>query len=153
MIRAGLIAAVQAAPAMADEMPAASGRITCGPAHVPGASNCTGTLVAPAIVLTSAHCVRGGIGDPQGIPFAAGCRDGQALATARGAKVILAAGTALAADAALVRLDRPLPPSIAPLPLQAAGHRLLSRFAYRRDRPGVAEANDICMVLSRTARF
>lgn len=87
-----------------------------------GASYCSGTLIAPDLVLTAAHCVYKSDGDevygPKEITFRAGLREGKAAAT-RGVKAVAAhakfrplenmSASNVQHDVALLRLDRPIP--------------------------------------------
>lgn len=86
-----------------------------------GQSYCSGTLIAPDLVLTAAHCLYRGNSDqlwaPSEIIFRAGLRDGQAEATRRIKAAAAHDGfdptenmTAqnVAHDLALLRLDKPI---------------------------------------------
>lgn len=159
-----LLAAVsgQAQPA-----PEAVGRISYGAAPRQGAAICTGALVAPDLVLTAGHCVRGAQDKPATVYFAAGFADGRSLALRRGVEVILSegdaasAGTAagLAQDVALLRLEAPiaadlvmaLPLADAVEPQSPAGLPEAGRFsliAYRRDAPDLPQRRDDCALLA-----
>ena len=58
------LAALASEAALAEDIPSAIGRISYGDAMEPGAAICTGVLVAPDLVLTAGHCVRGSSADP-----------------------------------------------------------------------------------------
>jgi hypothetical protein len=146
--RAAALALLLAAPAPAQEMPDAVGRLTHGAAHRPGAALCTATLVAPDLALTAAHCVRGAVAAPQSLLFAAGYRAGRAAGSARVREVILSGGRGGRADAALVRLERPLP-GVAPLPVVSPEADAYIRFGYRRDAPESPEPAVRCTVRAR----
>lgn len=131
-----------ATAAGAQDFPAV-GRITYGGTFLPGSAICSGTLVAPDIVLTAAHCVRGSVETPALVHFAAGYRDGTSVATGQGAAITLARGGGLAADVALVRLQSPL--SVPPLPTGPETDPWLTRVGYRREAPDVPETEPLCL--------
>lgn len=117
----------------------------------PKGAVCTGTLVAPDLVLTAGHCVGDGAATA-GLTFAAGWRQEQAVAVRKARAVVRAeavndAGRTLANDLALIVLDRKIAETlVAPLPLSPAG-RLAESYSfigYRRDRPGVIARTDDC---------
>lgn len=118
---------------------------------LPKGAICTGTLVAPDLVLTAGHCVKEN-SDMATLHFAAGWRDGVAIAMRAARGVVLAetaAGAArtLADDLALIILDRPIPEGeITPLPLSKANILAegYSFFGYRRDLPGFLGRDDTC---------
>lgn len=123
---AGLICGLLATTASAEDMPSAVGRISYSDVPQPGSAICSGVLVAPDLVLTAGHCVRGAAGDPAALRFDAGWSDGTPTRR-RGRAVILASralptGLAgLSQDVALLVLETGfLPEEAQPLPLAAA---------------------------------
>jgi protease YdgD len=105
----------------------AVGLITHG-TLVPGAAVCTGTLVAPDLEQTAAHCVGD---DPSSLRFAAGWAAGRAVAEGKGREVTREEGTGPAGDLALVRLEAAM--GVVPLPPARGTAGTLVAVAYRRD--------------------
>jgi hypothetical protein len=141
--------------ARAEEVPAAIGRISYGASPEPGAAICTGVLVAPDLVLTAAHCVRGAIETPETIRFEAGWSAGGPTGHRQGSAVILAGeaeaqGLAgLEEDVALVVLDAPFPPvDFPPLTLSdpEAGPFIL--IGFDRSAPDLPRAG-LCRPLAK----
>jgi protease YdgD len=134
--------------ANAQDIPAALGRISYAAEHVAGAAMCTGVLVAPDLVLTAGHCLRGAAGDPASVWFAAAYRDGQSSALVQGAEVILidgAVGGDFARDLALLRLVQAIPSDqVTPLPLANPVATSFTLIAYRRDAPDQITRTDTC---------
>lgn len=131
----------------------AIGQITYGSAKA-GAAICTGTLVAPDLVLTASHCL--GLLtnkqiDPGTVNFAAGWNSGASVATRHGVEFLPSGVPGLEGDVALLVLDQPIPPEIAtPLALATAPVEVgstLTLLAYRRDAPERLMRDDDCRLL------
>jgi len=145
-----------AQPGAAQELPGAFraiGQITYGSPPSPGAAICTGTLVAPDLVLTAGHCVTGTAEKPLApadIRFAAGWQDGHAVAMAQGREVIRSGLAGLQGDTALLRLATPIGPSAAvPIALSAGtgAERAFTMLGYRRDAPERPVAKSGCRLI------
>lgn len=140
----------------ADDVPAALGRISYGADPVPGTPICTGVLVAPDLVLTAGHCVRGATDNPQTIRFEAGWSGDQSAGRRQGVAVITvgkgsAPGlTGLAEDAALLVLEAALPSAdFPPLPLSDPGVGPLNLIAFDREAPDRPRQKALCRPLAK----
>lgn len=151
----------------------AIGRINRGTYERRSGGFCTGTLVAPDLVITAAHCVwnqaRKRLLPADTIHFLPGYQRGSYLAHARAARLIVAdryRGTDRSVDIeptsdwAILVLDRPLK-TIQPIPWQdpalpalQARYRLerLSQAGYSRDRAHVMTYNDSCALSAVAGR-
>lgn len=137
----------------------AVGRLNLG-----GRGFCTATLVAPDRVATAAHCLffaRTGAQIPADrLHFLAGYRKGEFVAHRVASSVeIHPAFTpprpenarAVAADIALVTLERPIPPeTVAPIPLaeRLVDGARLSLVSYARDRPELPSIEADCSAIA-----
>lgn len=131
-----------------------------GRLEIAGQGFCTATLIDTRLVLTAAHCVTDASGPvaPDQLVFRAGLRDGRADAERGARRVVISRGyrpgavgtAALAADIALIELDRPVDPHIvAPIPAGAMAGVQIGVVSYAHDRAERPALQEECRVLSR----
>ncbi|NJS37739.1 MAG: trypsin-like serine protease [Rhodobacteraceae bacterium] len=148
----GLLAAF---PVWAEVLPPAIGRISYGIATEPGEAVCTGVLVAPDLVLTAGHCVRGAAADPQSVQFFAGWSaidaGGGPAGWGKAAEVILLPSSDspglehLLQDVALVVLEAPFPvDAFPPLPIAGLEDGPLTLIGFARSAPDVLPQPALC---------
>lgn len=132
-----------------------------GRLNVQGKGFCTGTLIAPDLVLTAGHCLQdirlGRTVSPRLVHFLPGFRAGAFAHHGRAAAVAVAdpdavRDVALGLDLGLVRLTEPVPDTIRPMPLAPAvetGQRLFS-LSYGMDRSQVLSRQETCKITRRS---
>lgn len=126
---------------------------------------CTGALIAPDLVLTSAHCLfdkqTGARIDPEAIEFLAGWRNGRAEAYRMARRAVahpeyVYSGeeklARVAYDLALVELDQPIRlPGIQPFGTDAYPRRgdEVGVVSYAKDREDAPSLQEVCHVLGK----
>ncbi len=126
---------------------------------------CTGTLISQDLVLTAAHCAlnraKGAPYEPGKVTFRAGLSDGQALAERKVVQIAVhpnyakhphLSAAAIRVDVALMRLDQPIPYTVAdPFALHSgrvAGNEV-SIASYGRGRSEAITRERSCRILER----
>ncbi|MBL4929558.1 trypsin-like serine peptidase [Fuscibacter oryzae] len=148
--------ALFAAPASAQQQPPAIGRLSYGANDRPGAAICTGTLIAPDLVLTAGHCLPDAAqANPASVRFLPGLGTVSAGPERRGAAVLPpmprpGPQVRMGNDTALLRLQSAYTADqVTPLAL-ATGIQSgpFTFFGYDRAQPGLAPSAAPCRALA-----
>jgi protease YdgD len=138
-----------------------------GRVDIAGAGFCTGTLIAPDLVLTAAHCVVGPGGKPVDagrLTFRAGYADGTAIVDAPVRRTVAAEGYSgretvpteeMLSDVALLQLASPIPTSvISPFAVAMPGAGdTVSVVSYAQGREEALSFQRVCKVLGQREGF
>ena len=118
-----------------------------------GAGLCTGTMVAPAVVLTAAHCLKDEAGSallpPAGIRVTLGSLEARGVVLRAGAGFDPVREGPWASDWALVSLDAPIGAGrVLPLLRETPPERsILALPGFQRDAPGALLVDPACRYL------